>query len=96
MDEEQKAVAAEFVEELRDLGVLRPADEDHPVYTTAPLFCVPKPGQPGQWRVIANMLDGGQNTHIANDPVYLNRPQHILSRMYAGGYTAVVDASKFF
>jgi len=33
MDEEQKAVAAEFVEELRDLGVLRPTDEDHPVYT---------------------------------------------------------------
>ena len=32
----------------------------------------------------------------ANDPVYLNRPLHVLECMHAGGWTAVVDASKFF
>ena len=28
--------------------------------------------------------------------MYLNRPTHILERMYSGGWSAVVDASKFF
>ena len=66
------------------------------VLTTASLFCVPKAGQPGQWRVIANMRDGGQNACIAPDPVYLNRPSHILEQMYHGGYGSLVDASKYF
>lgn len=96
MDEEQTTIAAEFVDELLELGALGIPPDDRPVLTNAPLFCVPKPGQPGQWRVIANMLDGGQNSYIANDPVYLNRTGHILDQMYTGGYTAVVDASKFF
>jgi hypothetical protein len=29
--------------------------------STCPLFCAPKPGQPGQWRVIANCREGRQN-----------------------------------
>lgn len=42
------------------------------------------------------MKEGGQNASIAADPVYLNRPTHILEQMYEGGFSAVVDASKFF
>ena len=65
-------------------------------FSNAPLFCVPKEGQPGEWRVIADMLHGGQNACMASDPVFLPRTTHILSQMYSGGYSAVVDASKFF
>lgn len=43
MDQEQTAVAVDFVDELLGLGVLRP----YPVVTTAPMFIVPKEGQPG-------------------------------------------------
>jgi hypothetical protein len=42
------------------------------------------------------MLRGGQNASIGNDPVFLPRTAHILNQMYTGGYSAVVDASKFF
>ena len=96
MDDEQKQVAAQFVEELIELGVLRPLRPGEVLRTNAPLFCVPKAGQAGQWRVIADCKAGGQNLHIGADPVYLNRPLHILEQMYSGGFSAVVDASKFF
>ena len=66
------------------------------LFSRAPLFIVTKDGQPGQWRVIANMRDGGQNEHMAPDPIYLNRTSHVLEHMYDNGYMAVVDASKFF
>jgi Reverse transcriptase (RNA-dependent DNA polymerase) len=33
---------------------------------------------------------------MASDPVYLHRLGHILPRLYYGGYSAVVDAAKFF
>ena len=46
--------------ELIDLGVLIQEDP-RLVRTTTPLFTVEKPGQIGQWRVIADMLQGGQN-----------------------------------
>jgi hypothetical protein len=42
------------------------------------------------------MLKGGQNMCIGNDPTVLPRISHILDLMYEGGYSAVVDASKFF
>jgi hypothetical protein len=95
MDDEQLQVACEFVEELIGLGTLAPL-KDEEVKATAPLFCIPKEGQPGQWRVIADMLRGGQNSAIGNDPVFLPRLLHILGEMYQGGWSAVVDASKFF
>ena len=96
MTPEQVQVAGEFVDKLVDLGVVGFLPDGTDVQCDGPLFCVPKPGQPGQWRVISNMKDGGQNAYIAADPVYLNRPVHILEQMYEGGYSAVVDASKFF
>ena len=55
-----------------------------------------KEGQPGEWRVIADMLRGGQNEFMGNDPVFLPMTAHILDQMYTGGYSAMVDASKFF
>ena len=97
MDAEQTRVAAEFVEALLDLGVVQTPREGRQVLSTAPLFVVPKEGQEGQWRVIADMLRGGQNECIAGDPVFLPRISHILDQMYLGGYdSAVVDASKYF
>jgi hypothetical protein len=57
------------VDELIDLGIaLRP---DTPVLTTVPLFCLPKPGQPGEWRVLSNMKDGGQKQRRGNRPGFL-------------------------
>lgn len=96
MTPDQQEVAARFVDELIELGVIGPPPPGVQVTATTPLFSVPKPGQPGQWRIIADMLKGGQNSVASNDPVYLNRPLHILEQLYAGGWTAVVDASKFF
>jgi hypothetical protein len=96
MDEEQTQVAANFVDELMSLGAVQTPPEGRKVLTTAPLFVVPKEGQEGEWRVIADMLRGGQNECIAGDPVVLPRISHILDQMYTGGYSAVVDASKYF
>lgn len=96
MDDEQLATAGEFVDELIDLTVVREAPRDMHIHATTPLFALPKPGQPGQWRIIADMKKGGQNTTVCSEPVYLNRPLHILDQLYHGGWSAVVDASKFF
>ena len=94
MTTEQAEVAGKFVDELIDLGIaLKPQT---PVLTTAPLFCLPKPGQPGEWRVLSNMKDGGQNKAVGTDPVFLPRVSTILDCLYTNGYTAIVDASKFF
>ena len=96
MTPDQAKVGGAFLDELYALGIAAEQPADDPVLTTAPLFCVPKPHQVDEWRVIANMKEGGQNKCVGTDPVYLNRPTHILEQMYAGGWTAVVDASKFF
>jgi hypothetical protein len=96
MDSEQIDVAAAFVDELLELKIVKLVGEGKEVLTTAPLFTVPKEGQEGEWRVIADMLRGGQNSCIAPDPCVLPRQSHILDQMYEGGYSAVVDASKFF
>ena len=82
-------VVREFVDELISLGILQRASREE-VVTTTPLFVVPKPGQEGQWRVIADMLRGGQNAASANNPVFLNRPLYILhpvSIIYIHGWT---------
>ncbi len=96
MDEEQVAVAGEFVDELIALDIVEESPPENPVVTTCPLFCLPKPYQPGQWRIIANCRDGGQNEVVGADPVILPRMNHILNHLYAGGWSAVVDASKMF
>jgi hypothetical protein len=37
---------------------------------------------------------GGQNESIGKDPVFFNRVDTLLPHLYAGGYSAVIDASK--
>ena len=82
------------------LGVLwEPANDNEvpiDVLTNAPVFTVSKPGQPGQYRCIADMLAGGQNEAVGNDPVILLRASHIIDEMYHGGFSAIFDFSKYF
>jgi hypothetical protein len=94
MDEQQLEVASQFVDELISLGVLVEATE--PLQANGPLFLVPKPGQPGEWRCISDMKRGGANACMGKDPTFLPRAPDILPRLYTGGYSAVADASKHF
>ena len=96
MTEEQVKLATTFIDELWEIGVFELIPDDCEMEANCPLFAVPKPGQPGQWRIIADMKSGGQNEHIGKDPVHLPRAKGILERLYTGGWSAVVDASKFF
>ena len=93
MDDKQLEVAAKFVDQLVALGVLVEADS---ILANCPLFCVSKAGQPDEFRCIADMRRGGQNACIASDPVYFQRGHDILNCLYAGGYSAVADQSKYF
>ena len=96
MMEEQVDIAAEFIDELWHIGVFELIPDGCEMLANAPLFTIPKPGQPGQWRVIADMKNGGQNAHIGKDPVHLPKAGGILEKLYTGGWSAIVDASKFF
>jgi hypothetical protein len=96
MTEEQMEIAAEFIDELQSIGVFEPIPEGYDMKANCPLFAVAKPGQPGQWRIIADMKNGGQNAHVGKDPVHLPRAKGILEKLYTGGWSAIVDASKFF
>ena len=91
---EQIEVVCTFVDELQELGVLRPATR--PLKRVCPIFVVPKPGQPGQWRCIADMKRGGQNGCCGLDPIYLPSSRDILPHLYHGGWSAIADASKHF
>ena len=71
MTAEQQEIATEFIDELWHIGVLELIPDDCDLKANAPLFTVAKPGQPGQWRCIADMKSGGQNAHIGKDPVHL-------------------------
>jgi hypothetical protein len=94
MDEVELIAAGKFVDQLVALQVLQPAVGQ--LRANCPLFCVDKPGQPGEKRCIADMKAGGQNACIGKDPVYLTQKRTILAQMYANGWSAVADASKQF
>ena len=96
MSEAGLVAAGAFVDELLSLGAIRSTEDGMKMLANAPLFVVEKPVQPGQWRVIANMKEGGQNDCMGSDPVFLPRADHILEEMYTGRYSAVVDMSKYF
>ena len=96
MTDEQLSIAIEFVEELIKLGVLEQNPDDDPIRAICPLFVLAKAGQPGQWRIIANAKDGGQNACVGSDPVVLPSADYVLRQLYSGGWSAVLDASKFF
>jgi hypothetical protein len=95
MTAEQVTIAEEFVEELVNLGVLirvKPGE----MVTNGPLFCLPKPGQPGQWRILSDMRRGGQNETVGADPTVFPKSGMILDQLYTAGSSAVADTSKFF
>ena len=94
MDEAELQVVDKFINELKDLGIVRPATR--PLRRVCPLFVVEKPGQPGQYRCIADMRKGGQNDCCSLDPIYLPGPPDILPQLYHNGWSAVADASKYF
>jgi hypothetical protein len=94
MDEIELAAAGKFVDQLMSLGVLQPAVGE--LLANCHLFCVDKPGQPGEKRCIADMKAGGQNACIGKDLVYLTQKRSILAMMYANGWSAVADAAKQF
>jgi hypothetical protein len=66
MNEEQLAVGADFVNELLELKVLGllDGDEDLEILLNAPLFVVPKEGQEGKWRVIADNAPNPQTCAV--------------------------------
>jgi hypothetical protein len=96
MTESQLTIAVAFVTELVSLGVLSLVPHGVLIMNVCPLFLVSKPGQPYQWRCIADMKKGHQNQSCAAEPVHMTRPEDILTRMYPGGFSSVIDASKFF
>ena len=95
MDRNQLETATKFVDELINLEVLVEMEEEE-VSNNFPLFLVSKPGQEGQWRCIADGKAGGQNEVCLSDPLHLLQPRDILPRLYPGGFSAIVDASKYF
>jgi hypothetical protein len=90
MTKEQLETATEFVEELIGLGVLKLPSET--LLNNFPLFLVEKVIR-GQWRCIADGKSGGQHNVCSSDLVHLGTPDDIL---YSGGFSAVIDISKFF
>jgi hypothetical protein len=95
MTDEQLNIAEEFLEELVSLGILIEVDSEY-VRANAPTFCLPKPGQPGQWRILADMRKGRQNEAIGPDPTVFPKTSFILDQLYTNGFSAVVDVSKYF
>jgi hypothetical protein len=93
MTDTQLDTACTFVDELIDLGVLEEPAE--PLQNSFPLFLVEKSVN-DEWRCIADGKSGGQNDCCSSDPVHLGTPDDILPYLYRGGFSAVIDISKFF
>ena len=94
MTDETRSITKQFIDELRDLKVLIPVPKDVTVVNTLPMFIIQKPD--GDWRCIANAKDRGQNEVCSADPIHLHAPEDILPHLYHGGYSAIVDFSKYF
>lgn len=92
---DELATAVQFVDELVSLRVLH-AVPRLSLRNNLPLFLVPKPGQPGQYRCIVDGAKGGQNACCVADPVHFYTLGDILPFLYRGGWSAMIDASKFF
>ena len=96
LEGEELKVAIEFVDELIKLKVLISPPPGCVVINTFPLFLVPKPGQPGQYRTIADGKRGGQNDACVADPCHMTSPDHILPYLYKKGSSCTLDLSKYF
>ena len=89
-------VAAAFTDEILDLGVIAPVPAGMKLEAVGLIFCLKKLSQDEQWRLLTDMKRGDQNEHIASEPVHFFRPHDIRGRLYTGGWSAVIDASKYF
>jgi hypothetical protein len=69
----------EFTDELVKLGVLRFLPSPTEITAITPLFYLPKPGQPGNCRILGDMKRDGQNKAIGKDLVYLNQPDNSIT-----------------
>ena len=56
--QEQEEVAGTFCNELIGIGATGPAPPNNPTITNNPLFCLPKPAQLGEWKVMPTVLGG--------------------------------------
>jgi hypothetical protein len=61
MNYSQLTIAVTFVSELISIGVLALVPHGVLLMNVCPLFLVSKPGQPDQWRCIADTKKGHQN-----------------------------------
>jgi hypothetical protein len=84
MNECHLKIAVAFVTELISLWVLALVPHGVLLLNACPLFLVAKPGQPDQWRCIADMKKGHQNQSCAADPVHMTCTEDILPHMYPG------------
>jgi hypothetical protein len=71
LTEEQVEIGAQLIDELQAIRVFKPTLDGYKMKADCLLFVVAKPGQPGQWCIIADMKNSGQNVHIGKDPVHL-------------------------
>jgi hypothetical protein len=78
MTESQLTIAVAFVAELISLRVLALVPHGVLLMKVCPIFLVAKPGQPDQWRCIADMKNGHQNKSCAADPLHMTCPEDIL------------------
>ena len=62
-------VAIKFVDELISLQVLRSPPPSVSIENNFPLFLVPKPGQPGGYRCIADGATGGTKRSLCGRPL---------------------------
>jgi hypothetical protein len=65
---EEIVIAKEFLDELVDLGVLMKVQLGE-IVANSPLFCLNKPSQPAQWRILSEMGQGKQNEVIGAAPM---------------------------
>jgi hypothetical protein len=96
MTESQLTIEVAFVTELISLGVLALVPHGVLLMNVCPIFLVAKPGQQEQWICISDTKKGHQHQSCAASPVHMTFPEDILPRMYPGGFSSVIDASKFF
>jgi hypothetical protein len=96
MTDSQLQITVAFVTEVISIGIVALATRGILLLNARPLFLMDNPGQPYQWRHIADMNKGRQKQSCALDPVHITCPENILLRMYPEGFSAVIDASKYF
>jgi hypothetical protein len=86
MNDKQLGVAGTFVDEVLELDVTGVAPGDRLTILNAPIFVATKEGQSGEWRVIADMLQRGENECIGSDPVFLLGTAHFSTRFMLGDF----------